>query len=70
MMAAGAHMPAAAAAAPTMAAAAAPVAAGAAAAAAAHGWTEHRAPDGRPYYHHAASGKTHYDKPDALKTAA
>ncbi|KAL3926167.1 MAG: hypothetical protein SGPRY_003424 [Prymnesium sp.] len=34
------------------------------------GWTEHKAPDGRTYYYHKASGKSAWEKPDELKTEA
>lgn len=30
-------------------------------------WTEHRAPDGRPYYYNAAHGESTWDRPQALK---
>ncbi|XP_050311211.1 transcription elongation regulator 1 [Anthonomus grandis grandis] len=30
-------------------------------------WTEHKAPDGRMYYHHAQKGESVWDKPQALK---
>lgn len=30
-------------------------------------WTEHRAPDGRPYYYHAARGESVWERPQALK---
>ncbi|XP_052745903.1 transcription elongation regulator 1 isoform X3 [Bicyclus anynana] len=35
--------------------------------AAAAEWTTHRAPDGRPYYYHAASGSSVWEKPAPLK---
>ena len=34
------------------------------------GWTAHTAPDGRPYYYHAATKTSSYEKPDELKTPA
>ena len=34
------------------------------------GWTEHKAPDGRTYFYHAASGQSTWEKPDGLKTKA
>ncbi|KAL1529291.1 hypothetical protein AB1Y20_000245 [Prymnesium parvum] len=34
------------------------------------GWTEHKAPDGRTYYYHKASGKSSWEKPDEMKTDA
>ena len=37
-------------------------------AAAAHGWTEHKAPDGRTYYFHKAKGVSAWEKPDEMKT--
>ena len=37
-------------------------------AAAAHGWTEHKAPDGRTYYFHKARGVSAWEKPDEMKT--
>ncbi|XP_017073673.1 transcription elongation regulator 1 isoform X2 [Drosophila eugracilis] len=30
-------------------------------------WSEHRAPDGRPYYFHAARGESVWEKPQALR---
>lgn len=33
-----------------------------------HGWTEHKAPDGRPYYYNSITRVSSYDKPDELKT--
>nr|CAI5841591.1 unnamed protein product [Callosobruchus analis] len=30
-------------------------------------WTEHKAPDGRPYYHNAKRGESVWEKPQALK---
>ncbi|XP_022218731.2 transcription elongation regulator 1 isoform X2 [Drosophila obscura] len=30
-------------------------------------WSEHRAPDGRPYYYHAARGESVWEKPQALR---
>lgn len=30
-------------------------------------WSEHRAPDGRPYYYHAARGESTWEKPQALR---
>lgn len=30
-------------------------------------WSEHRAPDGRPYYYHAIRGESVWEKPQALK---
>lgn len=30
-------------------------------------WSEHRAPDGRPYYYHAVRGESVWEKPQALK---
>jgi pre-mRNA-processing factor 40 len=39
-------------------------------AASSSGWTEHKGPDGRAYYHHAATAVSTYEKPDALKTEA
>lgn len=30
-------------------------------------WSEHRAPDGRPYYFHAGRGESVWDKPQALR---
>ena len=37
--------------------------------AAGSGWSEHTAPDGRPYYYHAGQGRSSWDKPDELKGA-
>lgn len=33
-----------------------------------HGWTEHKAPDGRPYYYNSITRVSTYDKPNELKT--
>lgn len=30
-------------------------------------WSEHRAPDGRPYYYHAGRGESVWDKPQAIR---
>lgn len=30
-------------------------------------WSEHRAPDGRPYYYHAIRGESVWEKPQPLK---
>ena len=30
-------------------------------------WSEHRAPDGRPYYHHPTRGESVWEKPQALR---
>lgn len=30
-------------------------------------WTEHKAPDGRPYYYNASKGESVWDKPQAIK---
>lgn len=30
-------------------------------------WTEHRAPDGRPYYYHSGRGESIWEKPQAIK---
>lgn len=30
-------------------------------------WSEHRAPDGRPYYYHAMRGESVWEKPQPLK---
>lgn len=30
-------------------------------------WTEHRAPDGRPYYYHAGRGESVWEKPQAIR---
>lgn len=30
-------------------------------------WSEHRAPDGRPYYYHAARGESVWEKPQAIR---
>lgn len=30
-------------------------------------WTEHRAPDGRPYFYHAVRGESVWERPQALK---
>lgn len=30
-------------------------------------WSEHRAPDGRPYYYHAVRGESVWDKPQAIR---
>jgi len=32
------------------------------------GWTKHRTPDGKAYYHHKASGCTTWEEPDEFKT--
>lgn len=31
-------------------------------------WTEHRAPDGRTYYHNNVTKESRWDKPDVLKS--
>lgn len=33
-------------------------------------WQEHRTPDGRPYYYHAASKTTQWTKPEDLMSPA
>lgn len=33
-------------------------------------WSEHRAPDGRIYYHNNVTKESRWDKPDLLKTPA
>lgn len=33
-----------------------------------HGWTEHKAPDGRPYYYNSITRVSTYDKPNELKS--
>ena len=33
-----------------------------------HGWTEHKAPDGRPYYYNSITRVSTYEKPTELKT--
>jgi hypothetical protein len=33
-------------------------------------WQEHRTPDGRPYYYHAASKTTQWTKPEEMMTPA
>lgn len=30
-------------------------------------WSEHRAPDGRPYYYHAVRGESVWEKPQAIR---
>jgi pre-mRNA-processing factor 40 len=33
-------------------------------------WSEHRAPDGRTYYHNNVTKESRWDKPDVLKSPA
>lgn len=47
---------------------AAPLRAPAAAPTPVHGWTTHMGPTGKPYYYHAATKKSVWEKPDVLKT--